>query len=97
MRPRIFLPVSFQSNNIIPERLYLEIINGQSKAAIRENDLERYANFLERGITGSLTLKSKKRFDEAYTIFQQDMPQVWLANSQIKSIAEKYRLERAYS
>lgn len=82
------------SESAIPERLRLEIINGQSRAAIRGRDLERYADLLERGIQGALTLGSQKRFEETRTIFQQDMPQAWLANSQIKTISEHYQLER---
>jgi tetratricopeptide (TPR) repeat protein len=78
----------------IPERIRLEIVNAQSRAAIQAQDLERYADFFEGALVGALALGSKKRFDEAITIFQREMPKTWLANRQIKSIAEKYQLER---
>jgi transcriptional regulator with XRE-family HTH domain len=78
----------------IPERIRLEIMNAQSRAAIQAEALERYADFLEGALVGALALGSKKRFDEAITIFQREMPKTWLANPRIKSIAEKYHLER---
>jgi tetratricopeptide (TPR) repeat protein len=78
----------------IPERIRLEIVNAQSRAAIQASDLERYADFFESALTGALTLGSKKRFDEAITIFQREVPKTWLANSQIEGIVEKYHLER---
>lgn len=79
----------------IPERLRLEIVNAQSRAAILENELEKYAFFLRDGLSGALTLGSKKRFDEAYTTFKEDMPASWLKNREIQDIAEMYRLQRA--
>jgi len=77
----------------IPERLRLEIVNGQSRAAIREQDAEKYAHFLADALASSLALGSKKRFDEAHKIFRQDVPAAWRSNSHIASIAETYSLE----
>jgi transcriptional regulator with XRE-family HTH domain/tetratricopeptide (TPR) repeat protein len=82
------------SGTAIPERLRLEIANGQSKAAIRIHDLELYAHFLEDCIVGATRLGSKKRLDETHSIFEQEMPRAWLANTRIKALAEKYHLER---
>jgi tetratricopeptide (TPR) repeat protein len=78
----------------IPDRLRLEIVNAQSKAAIQENDLEKYVHFLDSAIVGAVSLGSRKRFDEAHKLFQQEMPDVWLTHPQIRSIAEQYHLER---
>jgi transcriptional regulator with XRE-family HTH domain len=83
------------SNLLIPERLRLEIINGQSRAAILENDLDKYAYFVRDGLAGAVALGSKKRFDEASTTFRQEMPVAWRNNSEIQSIAEHYHLMRA--
>ena len=69
-------------------------MNAQSRAAIRVNDLERYATFVENAISGALSLGSKKRFNEAYRIFQQEMPLDWLATIQMKMLVEQYHLER---
>ncbi|GAC1467498.1 MAG: hypothetical protein PVSMB2_35460 [Ktedonobacteraceae bacterium] len=77
---------------ITPERNRLEIINQQGKAAIMLNNLEQYVDHLEQGITGAIALKSKKRFDEVVKIFQETMPKSWLDESQIKHIAEQYKL-----
>jgi len=78
----------------IPERIRLEIVNAQSRAAIRAKDLERYATFVESALSGALALGSKKRFNEAYCIFQQEMPRDWLATRQIQTLVEQYHLEK---
>jgi transcriptional regulator with XRE-family HTH domain len=78
----------------IPERIRLEIVNAQSRTAIQANDLERYAHCFEEALIGAVTLGSKKRFDEALTIFHREMPKTWLANGHIKGMVEKYHLER---
>jgi transcriptional regulator with XRE-family HTH domain len=77
----------------IPERLRLEIVNGLSKAAIRANDLERYITYLDQALVGAVALGSKKRFDEAVRMFQQEIPGAWRTDNRIKQIAEKYDLE----
>ena len=77
----------------IPDRLRLEIVNAQSKAAIQENDLEKYVHFLETAVTGAISLESRKRFDEAQKLFQQELPEPWLTHPRIRSIAEHYFLE----
>jgi tetratricopeptide (TPR) repeat protein len=77
----------------IPERIRLEIVNAQSRAAIRVHDLDKYASLVESALVGALALGSKKRFDETYRIFQQEMPADWLATNQMKTIAEQYHLK----
>ena len=82
------------SGLFIPERLRLEIANGQSRAAILDNDAERYALLLEDVLVGSGRIRSQKRFDEALHIFQEDMPASWLLVQRIKELAEQYGLKR---
>ena len=81
-------PASF----ITPERNRLEIINQQGKAAIMLNNLEQYIDYLQQGITGSIALKSKKRYDEVVKIYQENMPKSWLNEPQMKRITEQYKL-----
>jgi len=76
----------------IPERMRLEIINHQGKAAILANDLDKYIACLEDGLAGAVALKSKKRFDEAFNIFRQDVPATWHKEPLIKPLIEQYRL-----
>jgi transcriptional regulator with XRE-family HTH domain len=83
------------STNPIPERLRLEIVNAQGRAAILENDLEKYAFFLKDGLSGALALGSKKRFDEARTTFREETPGSWRSDRKLQDIAEQYRLENA--
>jgi tetratricopeptide (TPR) repeat protein len=78
----------------IPERLRLEIVNGQSRTALREQDAEKYAHLLEDALAGALTLGSQKRLAEARHIFQHEVPTAWLKNGQLKAVADKYALVR---
>ena len=82
------------SGLVIPERMRLEIANGQSRAAILDNDAERYADLLEDVLVGSVRIDSQKRFDEALQIFQEDMPASWLQVERIKELVEQYGLKR---
>jgi hypothetical protein len=84
----------YSLDTTIPERIRLEIVNAQCRAAIRANDLERYAMFVDSALSGALELGSRKRFNEAYCIFRQEMPRDWLATSQIQQLVEQYHLER---
>jgi DNA-binding SARP family transcriptional activator len=77
-----------------PERNRLEIANGQSRAAILDNDAERYADLLENVLVGSVRIRSQKRFDEALVLFREDMPAAWLSIDRIKQLVEQYGLKR---
>ena len=83
---------AYQSTSALPERIRLEITNHQGQAAILSNDLEEYARCLEEGITGAIALKSQKRFHEAVTIFQQEVPPQWRNEQRLKDIAERFHL-----
>lgn len=78
----------------IPERIRLEIVNGKSRAAILEKDRDKYAVFLKDALAGALTLGSKKRFDEAHTIFREEVPASWRGDPEIRRIVEQYHLSR---
>jgi hypothetical protein len=75
----------------IPERIRLEIINSQGKAALLANDIDKYAACLKEGLAGAIALKSKKRFTEAIQVFQ-DVPVGWHKEPQIKPLIEQYML-----
>ncbi len=82
------------SGTSIPARIRLEIANGQSKVAIRVNDAETYALLLEEVLTEAVKIGSKKRFDEAYAIFQHDLPTSWQTLQPIQALSERYHLNR---
>lgn len=84
-------------SRIAPERTRLEIVNHQGRTAILSGDLSKYASCLKDGIAGAIALKSQKRFDEAYTIFREEMPAAWLCERPIKEIVEQYSLALAHS
>ncbi|MGH7883421.1 MAG: hypothetical protein ACREN8_11060, partial [Candidatus Dormibacteraceae bacterium] len=80
------------SANFIPERNRLEIVNQQARAAIHNNDLDKYTLFLDDSIKGSLAIKSRKRFEEALTTYRQEIPELWRREPAIKHLAEQYQL-----
>ena len=82
------------SGLVLPERMRLLIANGQSRAAILDNDADRYALLLEDVLIGSVRIRSQKRFDEALALFQEDMPTSWLQVNRIRQLAEQYGLKR---
>jgi hypothetical protein len=45
-------------------------------------------------VDGSLSLKSKKRFDEAVTIYQRDVPKQWHHETAIKQMVEQLQLPK---
>ncbi|MBA2288232.1 MAG: helix-turn-helix transcriptional regulator [Ktedonobacteraceae bacterium] len=75
----------------IPERFRLEIRNHQGRAAVMRNDLDQYVACLEDGLAGAVVIQSKKRFDEAVTIFRT-LPSAWYREVQIQRIVEQYSL-----
>lgn len=75
----------------VPERMRLEIVNHQGRSAMLANDLDKYAACLQDGLAGAVALKSKKRFDEAFSIFLQ-APTAWQKEHQLKPLIEQYQL-----
>jgi DNA-binding SARP family transcriptional activator len=82
------------SESQMPERWRLIILNYQGLAAISSHQMELYVRCLEDGISGSLALGSKKRLDEAISIYQQHLPKTWYTAPSVKQIAERFQLER---
>jgi tetratricopeptide (TPR) repeat protein len=76
----------------LPDRNRLEIINHWGRAAILLGDLERYVCCLEEGVSGAIAIQSQKRLDEAIEIFQEQVPQSWLADPMLKQVTEKFSL-----
>lgn len=82
------------SGKNVPQRLYLEIVNGRSRAAIQASNLEQYAHLFESALVGAVRLRSRKRFDEAIRIFQ-GLSQDWLTTKPIEDLIEKYHLKKS--
>nr|BBH91797.1 hypothetical protein KTC_65480 [Thermosporothrix sp. COM3] len=78
----------------MPERLRLEIWNGHSKAAIQMNELEHYAALLTDSLSSAQMLGSKKRYQEAVVIFQQELPSTWRKHALLREVAATYGLQR---
>lgn len=80
-----------QTDNSTPERIRLEIINHQGRAAALDGNLEAYVASLEDGLSGSIAIKSRKRYDEAITIYQT-IPTTWKSHSLISPLVEQFKL-----
>ncbi len=80
------------SGMIVPERNRLEILNHRGRAAIQARNLERYAQCFEEGMKGASALKSKKRYDEAVSIFHNEVPGSWRKEPKIKQAREQFQL-----
>ena len=78
----------------IPERWRLIILNYQGLAATLSRQLDQYSKCLQEGLSGSITLGSKKRLDEAVSIYQHYVPQKWKNESCIKQLQERFLLEQ---
>ena len=78
----------------VPERNRLEIINHLGRAAIMSGNLDKYIEYLRDGVSGAIILQSKKRWDEAVTIYHQEMPKSWLHEAGIRQIDEQFQLTR---
>jgi hypothetical protein len=75
-----------------PERNRLEIVNQQSRAAIALNNLEGCIACLEDTLTHSLAIGSKKRFNEAVSILQEDLPANWQREAAVKDLMERFQV-----
>jgi transcriptional regulator with XRE-family HTH domain/tetratricopeptide (TPR) repeat protein len=85
---------SFQRFGPTPERIRLEIVNQEGRAALLEQDLEKYASCLEDGLSGAVRLGSRKRYDEAVGIYRS-IPTTWAAHPCIALIADQYQLQHS--
>jgi tetratricopeptide (TPR) repeat protein len=74
-----------------PARNLLEIINLQGLAAILLNQREQYAETLKMAISGSVSIGSRKRFDEAVSMFQDLAPPEWRQDPSLSSILASLR------
>lgn len=68
-----------------PMRNILEIANHESLAAILCHDKDHYEKTLITVVTESLAIGSKKRFDEAVTLFREHAPAEWQRDSTLSS------------
>jgi hypothetical protein len=80
------------SGIVVPERIRLEIVNHQGRAAIMKNSFDEYEACLKDGLAGAVALGSKKRFDEVFNIFQRDVPKDWYKKPQLQPLIEHYHL-----
>jgi transcriptional regulator with XRE-family HTH domain len=83
----------YQTSEVVPERIRLEIVNAQGQAAIQLGDLDQYTAYLQDGLAGARALGSKKRWGEAVTIFQ-GVPATWRKEPQLIPIIEQYSLSQ---
>lgn len=73
---------------LTPERCRLEILNQRARAAIMSGELEPCADRLRSAVAGAMTIRSRKRLDEALSIYRNETPRAWRNHPSLKSIAE---------
>lgn len=78
-----------QPSIVIPERIRVEIVNQQGKAAIVSGNLEQAAAYVTAGITGAKELGSQRRYSEAYENFQQ-MCLLWPQEQRVTVLNELF-------
>jgi tetratricopeptide (TPR) repeat protein len=76
-----------------PERNHLEVLNERGRAAVAAGDLDLYGSCLRSGLARALNLGSRKRYEEAVSIYQEDLSPDWRRQPQISQIAEEFNLE----
>lgn len=86
----------YQPEAMVPERNRLEIVSHKARAALLSQNLDRYILCMEDGLSGSIALNSKKRFEEVASTYQH-MPKTWVNEPSVKVLAEQYYLQKVLS
>jgi hypothetical protein len=63
--------------SLTPERNRLEILNQQARVAILDDDRDAFATYLESSVVRSITIRSRKRLDEAVSLYRHEIPANW--------------------
>ena len=90
----VLVPYTSNTSAAIPERNRLEMVNYQSRAALLMGDREQYILCLREGLKGAMTIQSKKRYAEAITVLQNEVPLSWHQDAPIRVIKEEFGLLR---
>ncbi|GHO77190.1 hypothetical protein KSD_49610 [Ktedonobacter sp. SOSP1-85] len=75
------------SKTQIPERIRIELLNYRSKAFIAVDELEQACQYLELAIQASLALKSKRRLQEGFAIYQQ-LQKKWPDERNVRALGD---------
>lgn len=81
---------SLQPGMQVPERIRLEILNNQARAAFGLRDLEQSSTYLEAAVTGALLLGSEQRYIEAREIYEM-MTLVWSEEPRVKALRDLFK------
>ena len=79
-----------QPRTSVPERVRLEFLNNQALTALRLGELEESCKYLTIAATGAITLKSERRYAEAYDIFDK-MDFVWSGEPQVRALKDIFK------
>jgi transcriptional regulator with XRE-family HTH domain len=81
---------SLRSDVQISERMRLEFLNNQARAAFGLRDMEQCCTYLESAVTGALLLGSEQRYIEAREIYEM-MTIVWGEEPRVKALRDLFR------
>jgi hypothetical protein len=86
----IFAEVEKMKSNIaVPKRTVIEIVNCQAEAALVQRDMELTCTHVQVGVAGALQLKSEKRFNDTFSIYNQ-MRLIWPREQKVKELGELF-------
>ncbi|GHO48580.1 helix-turn-helix transcriptional regulator [Ktedonospora formicarum] len=74
----------------VPERIRIDVLNCQVEAFMASMNLEAACFYLESAVEASLSIGSERRFQEAYSVFQQ-MQATWGHERRVQSLTDLFR------
>lgn len=81
---------SLQSQAIVPERIFYEILNHQAEVALALRDRELFCSLMQRAIPGARHLNSQQRRQEAITIYNDASHNVWPHELQVRELKDLF-------
>lgn len=79
----------FQFERTVPERVFFEITNHQAATSLVSHDLDQAITYLEKGIEGAQRLNSKRRRQEAVTIYEQALT-IWPYETRLERLQDLF-------
>ena len=73
----------------VPHRIHVEILNQQAATAVHMRDLDLFASYVQKGVTGALALQSDQRLHEALVVWRQ-AADAWPGERRVQALAELF-------
>ncbi|MEO8971909.1 MAG: bacterial transcriptional activator domain-containing protein, partial [Ktedonobacteraceae bacterium] len=80
----------------VPERIRIEAVNYLAEIAVKQKDLNRFADYFQQGVQGAKMLQSKKRYHEAISVWKEAR-KTWPNERGVLELADLFVLEASNS